>query len=249
MKKHFIAGVVTGALLAGGAAFAVTYVAEPATFKILVNGTQFQSDPPALVIDGSTYLPLRAMGNALNVPVEWNEILNQVEVGTTAQNDNTATSNQNQYSRTNPAPINTVQTYTHADSKYSWEPGYSASIRVMEVIRGNKADELVQAENQFNDLPKEGYEYIIVKVAFSLLSAQNDSSITANNFDFDFYSSNNEEYSRVSVVYTDKLNTDLYVGGNTEGYIIGMIKQDDAAPKLAYGLDYNGGGGVWFSLK
>lgn len=33
-------------------------------FKVLVNGEEFVSDPPALAVDGRTYLPLRAMGEA-----------------------------------------------------------------------------------------------------------------------------------------------------------------------------------------
>lgn len=61
---------------------AVTYTAVPADFKVLVNGEEFVSDPPALAVDGRTYLPLRAMGEALGVPVNWNEELHQAEVGT-----------------------------------------------------------------------------------------------------------------------------------------------------------------------
>lgn len=82
MKKWFI-GFLTGALLFGTlTGFAVQYVAQPAAFKVLVNGEEFVSDPPALEVEGRTYLPLRAMGDALGVPVTWNEELGQAEVGT-----------------------------------------------------------------------------------------------------------------------------------------------------------------------
>lgn len=80
--KKFIIGFIIGAMIFGSlAAVAVTYVAQPATFKVLVNGEEFVSDPPALVVEGRTYLPLRAMGDALGVPVEWNAELGQAEVG------------------------------------------------------------------------------------------------------------------------------------------------------------------------
>ena len=82
--KKFIIGVVTGAVLASTAALAASYVAEPAPFKVIVNGKEFNSDPPALVVEGRTYLPLRAIGDALSIPVEWNEDLNQAEVGVIA---------------------------------------------------------------------------------------------------------------------------------------------------------------------
>lgn len=92
MKKWFT-GFLTGALLFGTlTGFAVQYVAQPAAFKVLVNGEEFVSDPPALEVEGRTYLPLRAMGDALGVPVTWNEELGQAEVGA-APTTATATEN------------------------------------------------------------------------------------------------------------------------------------------------------------
>lgn len=89
--KRFICGFLAGALVFGTVgAFAVSYIANPAGFKVLVNGKEFVSDPPALVVEGRTYLPLRAMGDALGVPVNWNEELQQAEVGeTVTANPNT----------------------------------------------------------------------------------------------------------------------------------------------------------------
>ncbi len=81
--KKFLSGFMAGALIFGTAgALAATYVATPASFPVLVNGKEFTSDPPAMVIEDRTYLPLRAMGDALGVPVEWNAELNRAEVGT-----------------------------------------------------------------------------------------------------------------------------------------------------------------------
>lgn len=80
--KKFICGLLTGVLICGTAAFAANYEAVTAGFKVLVNGKEFTSDPPALVVEGRTYLPLRAIGDALGVPVNWNDELGQAEVGT-----------------------------------------------------------------------------------------------------------------------------------------------------------------------
>ena len=85
--KKFITGFLVGAMLFSviGTA-AISYVADVAGFKVLVNGEEFVSDPPALVVEGRTYLPLRAMGDALGVPVVWNSELGQAEVGTSPSN-------------------------------------------------------------------------------------------------------------------------------------------------------------------
>lgn len=93
--KKFISGIILGVVLTSSISFAISYVAEPAPFKVLVNGEEFVSDPPALVVEGRTYLPLRAMGDALGVPVEWNEELRQAEVGTTTSKENVSQKNEN----------------------------------------------------------------------------------------------------------------------------------------------------------
>lgn len=240
--KKFVSGLLTGILLSSSIAFAATYVAEDVSFKIFVNGKEFTS-APAVAINGSTYLPLRAMGEVLGVPVEWNSELGQVEVGNSAP-----VAEKNQYSRTNPAPINTVQTYSKTDSILT-DYNYSASVRVLEVTRGDKAWEIIKKDNMFNSEPKDGYEYVIVKVAYSLLSKENDGTITASSYNFNFYSTNNEEYEHVFVVKDGALSKDLFPGGNAEGYVVGQVKKDDPNPKLVYGIEYNGTGGIWFDLK
>lgn len=239
--KKVIAGFIAGALIFGSiGVFAGSYVANTVDFKVMVNGKEFTSDPPPLEVEGRTYLPLRAIGDALGVPVGWNEELRQAEVGT-------APLEETNYSRNNPAPLNTVQTYT-LNQKYGLN-NYSAAIRVIETIRGEKAWEMIKASNQFNDEPTDGYEYIIAKIAFSLLTSQDDKAVNANSYNFNFYSSNNEEYEKPSVVLDGELSTNLFVGGNVEGYVIGLIKKDDANPKLVYGLSYDGTNGAWFALQ
>ena len=249
--KKFVSGILTGAILTSSLAFAASYVAEDVGFKIFVNGKEFTS-APAVAINGSTYLPLRAVGDVLGIPVNWNSELNQVEVGNSAP-----VAENNEYSRTNPAPINTVQTYTSKNPNPFFDlsniiPDHSVSVRVMEVIRGEKANAQVKKDNMFNSEPKEGYEYIIAKVAISALNVQNDASVNASYTDFTFYSGNNEEYDDAYVVVNDQISQNLYTGGNAEGYIVGQVKKDDANPKVAYGLLYGSeayGKAIWFKLQ
>ena len=252
--KKFLSGFIVGALVFSmlGVLAAATYVARPVDFKVMVNGKEFVSDPPALEVEGRTYLPLRAMGDALNVPVNWNEELRQAEVGTASANPSAKT-----YSRNNPAPLNTIQKYTSTNPNgfldmSSIRPDHSVNVRVLSVERGAQANDKIKKANMFNADPKDGYEYIIAKVAVSALSIQNDVSITASASDFDFYSTNNEEYDDAYVTVDDELSQNIYVGGTAEGYVVGQVKKDDTNPKLAYGLIYGDesyGKAIWFSLK
>lgn len=246
--KKFIGGFLTGAIIFGSVgAFAVQYIANPVDFKVLVNGEEFVSEPPALEVEGRTYLPLRAMGDALNVPVTWNEELRQAEVGNSAPKAET-----NQYSRTNPAPINTMQTYTHTDPEWynsEMKENYSVNVRVMEIVRGEKAYFDLLKNSKIYPEADDGYEYMNVKIALSVTNTDGDFSVSANSYDFDAYTSNNEECPQNYHTSLDPvLNGNLYSGGNTEGWITVMVKKDDPKPKLAYELDYSGKGGIWFAL-
>ena len=96
MKKVFVNGFIFGAILFGSlTAFATTnYQAITATFPVLVNGKTLTTDKPIVVIDGSTYLPLKAIGEALGVGVNWNNDLKQVENGETPKTESSAVKTQ-----------------------------------------------------------------------------------------------------------------------------------------------------------
>ena len=84
MKKlflGFILGLLVGALGYVYADDVEQFVATVADFPVLVNGQEFKSDKPIVVIDGSTYMPLRAIGDALGTKVVWNNDSHRVEVG------------------------------------------------------------------------------------------------------------------------------------------------------------------------
>lgn len=56
------------------------FKAERATFEVYVKDQKFQSKKPIITIEGSTYLPLKDIGNTLGVPVEWNADKKRVEI-------------------------------------------------------------------------------------------------------------------------------------------------------------------------
>ncbi|MBP3284395.1 MAG: DUF4352 domain-containing protein [Clostridia bacterium] len=242
MKKGFLKGFILGGLFFSTISFAaVTYDAITASFPILINGEVWQSDKPAVVIDGSTYLPLKAIGDVLDVKVKWNSELRQVEIG---EEQPSVT---NKYSRLSPAPIGESQTIKI--SNYSEE--YTATVEVKETIRGSKALKKLQDTNDFwNTEPEDGYEYIVAKISVAIKDVKDDKAIDINEYDFDCYSSNNVEYDNWFTVVTPEpaLSTTLYDGGNITGYVVFKVQETDENPKIVFGQDYSGKGGIWFSL-
>ncbi len=145
-------------------------------------------------------LKQRAIGDALGVPVTWNEAEYRAEVGNSAP-----VAAANEYSRSNPSPINTVQTYKHADNAWISTTGdYPVSARVPEVVRGNAAYEQINKayrnvylSNSYTcQKPDDGYEYMNVKIAFSVIGTENDIAISPSCYDFDFYTGNNKNMIR-----------------------------------------------------
>ena len=83
--KKILLGFVIGFMVASSFAVFATgtdiFTAQKATFEIEVDGERFEGENPPVVIEGRTYLALRDTGEALGVPVKWNETERKVEIG------------------------------------------------------------------------------------------------------------------------------------------------------------------------
>jgi len=163
----------------------------------------------------STYLPLKAIGDVLGVPVQWNEKLRRVEVGSISNT-------KNEYSFNNPAPLNTIQTIT----KESFLQKYTAEVVVKEIVRGETANKMVADANIFNDPPKEGYEYLLAKVYVKLISID-EGALTLSPLQFSLISSDGKEYDMPFVVLPEpEITTTLYPGASHEGWVVFEVKKE-----------------------
>lgn len=124
MKKLISSLIIGGFLATSVCTYAeevTSWTAQRATFKVMVRGSEFISENPPIVVEGRTYLPLRAMGEALGVPIDWNEELRQAEVD---MSDKKPESSQVK------APVQPVES-----SVTSWT-AYKATFKVM--VRGTE---------------------------------------------------------------------------------------------------------------
>lgn len=233
MKKIFT-GVVIGIVLALSiSVFAATYTAVKATFEIFVNGERFENAEP-VVINGRTYLPVRALSEAMGVPINWNEELRRVELG--------KAKDLSLFNRNNPAPLNETQVVSVDDILDT----YKAEITITEIVRGDIANQMIADANIYNDTPKNGHDYLLAKINFKLLEIDNDKALDVQGYGFKLYSGNNEKYENKFMVLSGVLDAKIYEGGNAEGWAIYEVAFNDSEPKIGYGQDYDGTGGVWF---
>lgn len=256
--KGFLSGLVTAAILLAFVTSAYAAYQRQATLdytgiKITLNGqpvtpADANGDPvEPFAMEGTTYLPVRAIANALGLGVEWEQATQTVKLtgGGALVSDQQAQTATESYSRTNPAPIGTAQSI-QVDN---WLEKYNASVVILETTRGTEAYNMLKKANQFNSPAEEGMEYILVKTRVSINSVDEDKAVSLSSYSFDAYSADNVEYkSAFAVVPEPKFSGNVFAGGTLEGYFVVQVSQSDKAPKLVFGANYDGSGGIWFSL-
>lgn len=139
--------------------------------------------------------------------------------------------------RATPMPLNSTLSLTGSMMDTDTYDDFDASldITVVETIRGEKAAQLIQAENEFNEKAPEGKEYILNKVkvrAYDIASAENKFMIDST--EFEYVSSTGALYSGESVVIPNELSATLYNNGTAEGYIQGTVDKNDSDPLIKY---------------
>jgi hypothetical protein len=88
-----LAGCVLTAAMPAIAATVKQYIATKAEYPLVVNGVLYvEANVPVLNYEGSTYIPLRAVGELLGAKVHWDEGLREVHIqnGSEAPNGNNA---------------------------------------------------------------------------------------------------------------------------------------------------------------
>ena len=123
----------------------------------------------------------------------------------------------------NPASMGESIVLTSDDNTYE--------VSILDVIRGDKANNLVKSANQFNEEPASGYEYLLVKVKVAYTEGKDPVDISYR--DFKVYADGAETTQPFSTVYSNefiKLDTgNIMPGGNKEGWVSFTVPQDKKA--------------------
>jgi len=149
------------------------------------------------------------------------------------------------YSSNNPAPIGSTLTYEGEDD---WKYGdYRVNVTLLEIIRGEEAWDLLEAETSLNEAPRPGTEYILAKIRFEYLESTTGERYTG--FSFYSVSENGSDYESVYLFEPDSLDWGMYPGDPpAEGWKTFEVRIDDEHPLLTMGRDWQGKGGIWFEL-
>jgi hypothetical protein len=254
-RNAFILGIVV-TLLVLTIFIPVTALAESMTktisitynnIKIIIDGNSVEpkdangNKVEPFIYNGTTYLPVRAVGEAIGKEVNWDSITKTVYLGENPQTNKIAT-----YTRNNPAPINTPQTVKIEN----YFETYKATVSIIEIIDGDTAWKKIEAANIFNSAPSEGNKYILVKIKVAISDVKDDKSINLSSSSFTAFSNDNVEYSDWNIIVepNPQFSGKVYDGGTLEGYVAFEVKKDDINPKIVFGQNYDGTGGIWFKI-
>lgn len=116
-------------------------------------------------------------------------------------------------------------------------------MELIESISGSEATEKVKASFEFNDEPGDGKEYILAKFRLKLIEVEEE-PYEVYPQQFDVVSDGGASYEDfVSVAGLDpEFRSDLYEGGEIEGWVPFLVDADDEKPLAKYG-------DVWFNLR
>lgn len=146
--------------------------------------------------------------------------------------------------RKNPIAVGETATFDGMNTIFDQ---YTVELTVTEVVRGEEAAAIVKEGNRFNDEAPAGKEYILVKFHINALDSANDEKINLNNAMFEFVSKSGVKYDDfVAVAGLEPALTDVYAGGEMDGYVPALIDEGDS-PNIVF-LERNDGG-IWFATE
>ncbi len=131
-------------------------------------------------------------------------------------------------------------------SEYGQHELHDMKVTVLEVVRGEKAWELIRAADAFNKSPDAGFEYLLarIRLEYSMQGSQGGMPYTLNQGCFKLYSAENKEYAVPSIAAPQPqlIGKVFYSGSSYEGWVPFVAATNDK-PFLFYTS-----GSIWFQF-
>jgi hypothetical protein len=161
------------------------------------------------------------------------------------------------------APIGlTVRTKIERGDRYSAPEVYSLEITLLEIVRGKEAWKRVKTQGVSDELPKAGFEYVLIRIRFGYFSKARGFGHGHERYPIgaDSFSATSADgktkYEIPSVTQQPKpqlVGLSLSIGESHEGWIIFQVPETVKKPLLSFHRDYVENvygvwGSVWFQL-
>lgn len=186
--KGFIAGVIAASAISGivlGVAAEDIYKTVQIAYdniKICIDGAIIEpkdangNTVEPFTLDGTTYLPVRAVAGAFNKEVDWDDATSTVYIGKKPDSGVAAADG----SRSNPYGPSAGVTIPF--NEYSFEPTSQVQVKCLKVITGEAANFLVSKENSNNVVSSSNQEWLFLEMELTHVSSSEgeDSALSAS---------------------------------------------------------------------
>jgi hypothetical protein len=130
-------------------------------------------------------------------------------------------------------------------SEYGTNTIYDVKITLLNVIRGQKALDFIQAANKNQKPLEEEFEYLLAHIKMAC-DAKGDSFLPykVKQDDFKVYDNANHAYVSPTILPPDQslIGSEIYPGDVREGWITFLVARDHKRPLMFFS------GGLWFQL-
>lgn len=123
------------------------------------------------------------------------------------------------------------------------------SLTLSESYRGEEAWARIIEANQFNDPPPAGMEYLLLYAAVDYDLGPADKALNLDDWDFRIVSRDQILKPTAVVVPEPAFELSFFPGASGGGWMAWTVFEGDPAPLLAYGMAYDGSGGVYFATQ
>lgn len=220
---------------------------KKSTINIKINEQKITTE--SIIYDNIKYIPLNKLEEILDKKITWDKKEKIFEFKTiNKKNENNDNENYNQLkglNKENPVSLNETMNFTLTSN--SDGTSTDMTMKTLEIIRGDKAWNMIYSANKFNKAPKNNYEYMLVKFYFKLNYMEKEGMYDLSPYHFDLISNGGKKYKLAGGVLPEpEFDSDLFEGGEHEGWVAFQVKKDDVKPIIAYKLNNDGTCGIWF---
>lgn len=137
-------------------------------------------------------------------------------------------------------------------SVYDYDYGALLTVSITQVVRGDKAWQMIQEANVSNEPPSAGKEYLVAYVVAKYHEGPGAQTYGINTFEFNYLDERSWLLPVADTVIEPELRLSdalpVYEGGVMKGWLAFEVPEGDANLMVAFGLDRLGLGAVWFRL-
>ena len=184
--KGFIAGVIAASAISGivlGVAAEDIYKTVQIAYdniKICIDGAIIEpkdangNTVEPFTLDGTTYLPVRAVAGAFNKEVDWDDATSTVYIGKKPESGTAAADG----TRSN--PYGPAAGVTIPFNEYSFKPTNQIQVKCLKVITGEAANYLASKENSNNAVSSSNQEWLFLEMELThVSSSEGEDSVLA----------------------------------------------------------------------